>query len=230
MTKNNYGFHVRRNLTARLDIRALAIVFLCAPCATYAGEVSVNGLFPGKAIVQVDGGRPRTVTVGETTPEGVKLISATSASAVVEYQGRRETLAPGEGTRMRTAAANSSAGVTTVIADSGGHFITTGTVNGLSVRLMVDTGASAIVLSASEARRLGIRYTSGDRAMLQTANGVVRAYRVKLDTVTVGTIAAHNVDAVVTESEQPIVLLGMSFLNRTEMKRDGDVMTLTRRY
>lgn len=214
----------------RLDLRALASLFLCMPAAAGAADIAVSGLFPGKAIIQLDGGRPRTVAVGETTPEGVKLISATSSSAVVEFQGRRETLAPGEGTRMGSGASGVSGSVTTLTADSRGHFITTGTINGQSVRLMVDTGASSVVLSSSEARRLGIAYRSAPRAAVQTANGVVGVYRVKLDTVKVGEIVAHNVDAVVTESEQAVMLLGMSFLNRTEMKRDGDVMTLTRRY
>ena len=213
-----------------LDIRAVAALFLCAPLASHAAEVSVSGLFPGKAIIQVDGGRPRTIAVGESTPEGVKLISATSASAVVEYEGRRETLAPGEGTRMRAGAAAAGTAAATLTADSVGHFITTGTINGLSARMMVDTGASVVVMSANDARRLGVTYLAGGRATLQTANGTMRAYRVKLDTVAVGSIVAHNIDAVVTETEQPVMLLGMSFLNRTEMKRDGDVMTLTRRY
>ncbi|HWI14668.1 MAG TPA: TIGR02281 family clan AA aspartic protease [Burkholderiales bacterium] len=217
-------------MKAMRDIRAVAAVFLCAALPAHAGEVTVNGLFPGKAIIQVDGGRPRTLAAGETTPEGVKLISATSASAVIEYQGKRETLAPGEGTRMGAGGPGSGGSVTTLTADPSGHFFTTGTVNGLSLRLMVDTGASMIVMSASDARRLGIRYLQGERAALQTANGIVRAYRVKLDAISVGAITAHNVDAVVTEAEQPIALLGMSFLNRTEMRRDGDVMTLTRRY
>jgi aspartyl protease family protein len=212
------------------DIRAVAALFLCVPLASHAAEVSVNGLFPGKAIIQVDGGRPRTVTVGETTPEGVKLISATGATAVVEYDGRRETLAPGEGTRMRAGAAAAGTATAMLTADSAGHFVTTGTINGLSARLMVDTGASMVVMSAADARRLGVKYLAGDRATLQTANGTMRAYRVKLDTVAVGAIVAHNVDAVVTESEQSVMLLGMSFLNRTDMKRDGDLMTLTRRY
>jgi aspartyl protease family protein len=212
------------------DIRAAAVLFLCMPLALHAAEVSVNGLFPGKAIIQVDGGRPRVVAVGDTTPEGVKLISATSASAVVEYESRRETLTPGEGTRMRAGGSAAGAATTTLTADSAGHFITTGTINGLSARLLVDTGASMIVMSAADARRLGVKYLAGDRAALQTANGVMRAYRVKLDTVAVGAIVAHNVDAVVTESEQSVMLLGMSFLNRTDMKRDGDLMTLTRRY
>jgi aspartyl protease family protein len=211
------------------DIRLVVALFLCGPLTTHAGELSVNGLFPGKAIVQVDGGRPRTVAVGEVTPEGVKLISATSAAAVVEYEGRRETLAPGDGTRMRSSISAGTA-TTTLTADSAGHFITTGTINGVSARFLIDTGASSVLMSATDARRLGLKYLAAERATLQTANGVMRAYRVKLDSVAVGAIVAHNVDAVVTEGEQPVMLLGMSFLNRTDMKRQGDVMTLTRRY
>jgi len=191
----------------------------------------VSGLYAGKAIVQVDGGRPRTLAVGDTSPEGVKLLSATSEAAVVEYQGRRETLTTGQGTRMGSIATSAAAaGRTTLTADVRGHFVTTGTVNGQTVRFLVDTGASVILLSASEARRLGINYLSALRTGVQTANGRTTVYRVKLDTVKIGDIVMNNVDAAVTDNELPVMLLGMSFLNRTEMKRDGDVMTLTKRY
>lgn len=191
----------------------------------------MSGLYAGKAIVQVDGGRPRTLAVGDTSPEGVKLLSATSEAAVVEYQGRRETLTTGQGTRMGSIATSAAAaGRTTLTADVRGHFVTTGTVNGQTVRFLVDTGASVILLSASEARRLGINYLSALRTGVQTANGRTTVYRVKLDTVKIGDIVMNNVDAAVTDNELPVMLLGMSFLNRTEMKRDGDVMTLTKRY
>jgi aspartyl protease family protein len=64
-----------------------------------------------------------------------------------------------------------------------------------------------------------------------TANGTAIAYKVTLDTVRVGDIAINNVDAVVLEGGQlPFALLGMSFLNRMEMKREGQVMILTRRF
>jgi len=52
-----------------------------------------------------------------------------------------------------------------------------------------------------------------------------------LDSVTIGGITAYNVEAVVAEgSGLDVALLGMSFLNRTEMRRDGAYMTLTKRY
>ena len=65
---------------------------------------------------------------------------------------------------------------------------------------------------------------------METANGSVFAYRLKLDTVRVGGVAVHNVDAVITEGNSlPIALLGMSFLSRTDIRRDGTNVTLTKR-
>jgi aspartyl protease family protein len=66
---------------------------------------------------------------------------------------------------------------------------------------------------------------------MKSANGDVSAYRVKLDVVRVGDIVVHDVDAVVTEGNVlPFALLGMSFLNRTTIKHEGAIMTLTKRY
>jgi aspartyl protease family protein len=119
----------------------------------------------------------------------------------------------------------------TLSADTRGHFVTTGSINGGSVRFLVDTGATIVGLPAADARRLGIDYLHGQRGQVQTANGVAVAYRVKLDTLRIGDIEVNNVDALVSEGDtMGVTLLGMSFLNRMEMKRDGQSMTLTRRY
>jgi aspartyl protease family protein len=194
-------------------------------------DINVVGLFPNKAVVSINGGKPRTLSVGETTPEGVRLISANSESATFEVGGKRETLAAGQGAAVAAVSPSGGSGKVTLVADSRGHFITTGTINGNTVRFLVDTGASSVVLSSQEARRLGINYLAGARAFSQTANGVVPVYRIKLDTVRVGDITANNVDADVIEGDRlPLALLGMSFLNRMEMKRDGVTMTLTKRY
>ena len=180
----------------------------------------------------VDGGKPRMLSVGQTTPEGVKLISATSEAAVVEYKGQRQTLAVGQGTRVGPVASADAAGRVTLIADSRGHFLANGSINGLSIRFLVDTGASTIALSTDDARRLGINYLNGERGYAGTANGPVLMYRVRLDNVRVGDITLSNVEAGVSDGLKgsPYALLGMSFLNRTQMNRDGDRLTLTRRY
>jgi aspartyl protease family protein len=96
--------------------------------------------------------------------------------------------------------------------------------------MLVDTGATMIALSASDAVRLGIDYRKGQPGMVSTANGSAPVYLVKLDTVKIGNIELNQVDALIQENGLPFALLGMSFLNRTEMRREGEQMTLTKRY
>ena len=209
-----------------------ALLFLSQCGAAFAADVNLNGVIGNKALVVIDNGKPRWLATGETSPEGVKLVSIKGESAVIEFGGKRETLTMGQSARLAGGGARSSGMQSvTLIADNQGHFVTTGTINGLTVRFLVDTGASLISMSSSEARRLGINYTAGQKSASATANGVVPTYRVKLDEVRLGDITLNNVDGMVHVSDKlPIVLLGMSFLNRMEMKRDGEKMTLTKRF
>lgn len=213
----------------RLCSLAFALLALL-PSPALAADITVSALFNGKAVLIVDGGKPRTMSAGQTTPEGVKLVAATSEAAVIEFEGRRRSLSVGEGTRVASAPAVNSSGRTTILADSRGHFFTTGSINGISVRFMVDTGATSISLSSAEASKLGINYRTGRRAQSNTANGLISVFVVQVDNVRVGEITLNNVTATVSEGPSHIALLGMSFLNRTHMTRDGDTMTLVRRY
>jgi aspartyl protease family protein len=214
-----------------MRLRSVALLpFAFGVSAAHAAEITVNALFHGKAMLVVDGGKPRMLSAGQSTPEGVKLISANSEAAVIEYNGRKQSLSLGQGTRVATAPATNSAGRTTILADSRGHFVTDGSINGIPLRFMVDTGATSVSLSASEAQRLGINYRNGQRALARTANGVISVYVVRLDHVKVGDITLNNVEATVSEGPAHVALLGMSFLNRTQMNRDGDRLTLIRRY
>jgi aspartyl protease family protein len=204
---------------------------MLAPAPAGAADIHVVALTAGKAVVSINGGRPRALVEGQITPEGVKLISASSTSATFEVGGQRQTLAPGEGAAVATTAFGAGGDRVTLAADSRGHFVTTGVVNGTSLRFLVDTGATSIVLSSADARRIGVNYLAGTRSFTQTANGTVQVYNVKLDTVRVGDITVNNVDASVIEGDKlPIALLGMSFLNRMEMRRDNSSLTLIRRY
>jgi aspartyl protease family protein len=86
-------------------------------------------------------------------------------------------------------------------------------------------------MSTSEARRLGIDYEKGQRGSSATAGGIVPSYRVKLESVTVGGITLMGVEASVSESPgMDFLLLGNSFLSRTEMRREGTTLTLTKRF
>ena len=74
----------------------LIIAAGCACCtAAWATSVSVMGLFKDKAIVSIDGGKPRTLSVGQTM-QGVKLVAADSDSASFDVDGKRRTLGMGQ--------------------------------------------------------------------------------------------------------------------------------------
>ncbi len=212
----------------------LGLALVICSAHAQAAQVQVIALTNGKATLVVDASKPRTLAAGQVSPEGVRLVTATSESAVIEFEGRRHTLALG--TSYRSAGADSptaAIGRTAVIVgDTQGHFLVSGMVNGTaSIRFLVDTGASLVSISADDAKRAGIDYLSGQSALTQTASGVAPIYRVKLDTIKIGDVVLYNVDAAVhTSGRLPIALLGMSFLNRMEMRRDAGLLTLTRRY
>jgi aspartyl protease family protein len=201
---------------------------LLLPAAGYAVDINVIGLFPGKAVVVIDAGPIRTLSVGQKTAEGVTLLSSDRESATFDIGGQKKKLNIGQH-RAGPASAQSSQS-TTLTADSRGHFVVEGQVNGGTVRFLVDTGATTIALSSADAARLGIDYRRGERGLVGTANGTATAYRVKLDTVQVGGIVANNVDAAVLEGNLPMALLGMSFLNRMDMRREGQTMVLIKRF
>nr|WP_281397225.1 retropepsin-like aspartic protease [Chitinivorax tropicus] len=145
--------------------------------------------------------------------------------------GKRKSIGLGEAP-IRIGGGAASGSKTTLYADSAGHFFTQVGINGTSMQALVDTGASLISMSASQARSAGIDYKKGRMGMTQTANGVAPIYVVKLSSVKVGEITAFDVEAAVSEGAHTggTVLLGMSFLNRVSMERDGTKMILTQRY
>ena len=212
----------------------LGLALLLCPLSSHAAQVQVIALTEGKATLVIDRAKPRTLSAGQVSPEGVRLVSASSEAAVVEIDGKRTTLALGSYYRPPAeSSGNAAIGSSVIIpADGQGHYLVSGTINGAaSVRFLVDTGATMVSISAEDARRAGVNYLSGQRGLTQTASGITQVYRVKLDTLKVGDITLYNVDAAVHVGGQlPIGLLGMSFLNRMEMKRDGTALTLIRRY
>ncbi|HUL91209.1 MAG TPA: TIGR02281 family clan AA aspartic protease [Burkholderiales bacterium] len=189
----------------------------------------MNGLFPNKAVVVIDGGAPRVLTVGQQPVNGVSLLSTDGETATFLIDGQKKTLKVSQ--HQGGPAPASSAQSATLTANTQGHFLADGQINGGSVRFLVDTGATTVSLSSADASRLGIDYRKGQPGLMGTANGAAVAYKVKLDTVRVGNIVVNNVDAAVLEgSQMPFALLGMSFLNRMEMQRAGQTMVLIKRY
>ena len=208
--------------------RAALICLSLAAARAHGADVGLAGVFPGKALLTIDGGAPRIVAVGVRTDEGVKVLAIDGDSATLDVNGKKRVLRVGQNVAVQPSGSGPATAVLT--ADAAGHFVTSGVINGSSVRFIVDTGASYISLGASDARRIGIDASRGQQGVANTANGQASVRLVKLDTVRVGEIVLNNVDALVHEQDIPLVLLGMSFLNRMEMQRDGQTMTLKKRY
>ena len=194
-----------------------------------AGDVRVVGLFSGRAVLLVDG-QQRLLKPGQTSPEGVQLISATSEEAVLLIDGQEVTarLDGRVSARKRTPEINE----VQVWRDTAGMYTTVGSINGLPVTFLVDTGATAVAMNANQAKRLGIDYrVIGRQSGVTTASGIEHAWAVTLDTVKVGDLELHNVGAVVLEGAHPsTTLLGMTFLGRLEINNDGRLMTLRKKY
>ena len=104
-----------------------------------------------------------------------------------------------------------------------GHYVAKGRINGYPVRLVLDTGATAVSIPGLVAERLGLE--AGRPQLARTANGTITTYRTRLDEVSLGTILLRNVRADINpHMEGSEVLLGMSFLRSLELvQRDGSL-------
>ena len=208
---------------------SLLFALLTLGLAAQAQTVALAGMLGSQALLMVDGSAPKGVAVGESF-RGVKIIATRGDQAVVQIAGKNHTLRVGEAPASVGRGAEAAGGKVVLSAGSGGHFTTQGQVNGRAVSLMVDTGATYVVLSQAEADRAGLIYTTGQPVEMSTANGVIPGWRLKLNSVRIGDVVAYEVDAVVSSGAMPYVLLGNSFLTRFQMTRTNDQMVLEKRY
>ncbi len=106
-----------------------------------------------------------------------------------------------------------------------GHFYADAQVNGTTIRFLVDTGASVVVLSRADAQRAGIQLPAA-RSVAMGVGGPIEVIPVTLDRVAVGGIEARGVQAAVAD-ELPVSLLGQSYLQRVgSVEIRGDKMVL----
>jgi aspartyl protease family protein len=195
-----------------------------------AQRIALAGSMGSQALLVIDGAAPRAVASG-TTLRGVKVISVSGPEAVVEVDGQRHTLRIGAAALSLGGAPSPGGGSQIVLnSDANGHFLASGQINGRGVTFMVDTGATLIALGQDEADRIGLDYKNAPRVGLRTANGNTVGWRVTLNTVRLGDVDVYGVEAVVQPMPMPFVLLGNSFLTRFQMKRENDLLTLSRRF
>ncbi|RRJ83604.1 retropepsin-like aspartic protease family protein [Aestuariirhabdus litorea] len=193
-----------------------------------APEVRVQGLFPGAAVVIIDGER-HLLKVGRKPVKGVSVLEADAQSALllIEGQPRRLTLSREVNSRFTQAQRRQVRLSLDAASDSYPVF---GAINGRPLQMVVDTGASLVAMSSQQAQILGLDYLKGDPLPLTTASDQVMGYALTLDRVSIGGIERRNVRAVVVEGRFPTqVLLGMSFLQHLRIEHQGSVLLLEER-
>jgi len=208
---------------------ALAVgVLLAFPAA--AQQVALSGVAGGKALVTIDAAAPRFLSPGQAH-QGVKLLSLQGEAAVIEINGQRQTLRVGEApVSLGRGKADAGAQRIVLTADAQGHFMPPGQINGRQVQFMVDTGATQVIMSESDAKRINLKYEQGLKVRVATANGDVVGHQIQLDSVRIGEALVYNVSAIVLPQSMAFVLLGNSFLTRFQMQRTNDQLTLDKRY
>ena len=211
----------------RFGTIVLLMLMVSAP-ATAIEKLQVQGLFSNKAVLMVDGVM-RILKVGDTSPEGIKLVSVSKSGAELSVDGEQKHYSLGS--TVSTIFTKRKTQQETIYINSGGMYLTFGSINGRSVRFLVDTGASAIAMNKEQAKQLGIRYDKiGVPASVSTASGFANAYRVRLKTVTVGKITESNVEAFVIDGNHPgPILLGMTFLGRLDIEHSGNALKLSQK-
>ncbi|MDB5850642.1 MAG: peptidase [Rhodoferax sp.] len=223
MTPTAFGVH-----RSKLAL-ALLPALLALGGAAQAQNVVLTGILGSKALLLVDGKPPRGVAAGESYL-GVKVLSVTGETAVVDVGGQRVVLKMGDSPTQVGAKGPAGGNRIVLTADTNGHFFSPGRINNQAMVFMVDTGASFISMSIAEAERMGIDYRKGQPMRMSTANGVAQGYRVRLSAVRIGDVQLTELDAVVTPASMPFVLLGNNFLTQFQMTRINDQMVLERRY
>ena len=217
---------------SRLRRMGLMLSVAVASSSALGQSVALTGVLGSKALLVIDGSAPKALAVNESHKE-VRLLQISGDSAVVDIKGQRQTVHLGAapvsvGSRGGIGGAARS-GRLVLIADSRGHFVDRGYINGKTMQYMVDTGASLIGIGQADAERMGLPFQKGIPVMVRTANGNTQGWRIKLDTVRVGDITVYGVDAVVSPQPMPFVLLGNSFLSQLHMIRQGNEMVLEMR-
>ncbi|MDO3381184.1 TIGR02281 family clan AA aspartic protease [Gilvimarinus algae] len=204
----------------------LALWLLCS--AGWAANLSVKMLAKDSALIEING-KQRMMRAGQTSPEGVTLLSASRAGAELEYEGQRYSL--GLEKHIATAFEQADLPEVRIASGRGGHYEASGRINGIPVKFMVDTGATSVAMSSHAAEQLGINYRAGQEIQVSTANGIAAAYNIWLDSVSVGSVEVKHVEAAVIIGSSPrTILLGNSYLSLVDMSTEQGVLVLKARH
>ena len=209
----------QRLLTAGL------LVSLAVPAASQPSDIVVEALLPNTVVLTVNGQR-KMLRVGQSYGE-ITLLAADQQSATISVNGEQQTV--GMSQHISTNFTQATEQRFTIPRDSRNQYNTNASINGRTVQVMVDTGASTVAISGVQAQALGIDYFMGDPVPVETASGLTNGYTVMLRSVSVGGIEVNNVQATVLDGNFPItILLGMTYLRHVRMEEQNGILSLSR--
>jgi aspartyl protease family protein len=212
----------------RLCLATLAALLMLAAGPALAQSVALTGTMGERALLVIDGAEPQVFAPGDTR-QGVTLVSAGNDAAVIEILGQRQNLRVGESPVSLEHHGNGAQRII-LRAGSGGHYFGTAMINGKTLPFMVDTGATSVVITASQADHIGLSYRSGARSAMATANGAVAAWHMPLDVIRIGDVEIYNVPADIVPNGTSFMLLGNSFLGRFRLTQENDQLIMEKRY
>ena len=188
-------------------------------------SVEVQAVLGDTAVLLIDGER-KSLKIGEDFA-GITVLATQPTAVTLRIDGREETV--GLSRRVSTTYEEPQEQVVTIARNAQMQYHTMAVINGRNTLAMVDTGANMVAMSSAQARSMNIDYGSGIPTRVETASGVNEAYRVMLQSVSVGGIQVDNVPAMVVRGSYPsTILLGMSYLKHVRMEEQNGILSLSK--
>jgi aspartyl protease family protein len=192
-----------------------------------AETIVLKGLFGKKsALVAIDG-NDHVLKMGKEK-KGVPLIKIEGQEAIIRVNSQQQRISLSK--QISIGYKQPTVKTVRIASQKGGHYWVAAQINGRTVDVVVDTGATTISMGASTAKDLGVDYSKGQSVRMSTANGVTEGRRVTLKKVTIGEISQYNVAATVSLNDAlTVILLGNSILSGGDMRTDNGVLILEQR-
>lgn len=211
----------------------LFLLFHVTTAFAEAVEFKVIALFKNAAMIEANG-KQKMLRKGQSYKKDIKLLSADSHGAIFLINGKKEALGLHQskiGREILVESKNLEKKFIRIPRDNSGMYRTSGLINGIPVKFLVDTGASQVAMNETTARRVGLQYKLyGEKIRVSTASGFSLAWAIPVKKISVGGIELKQIDALVVKGAGPEeVLLGMSFLRRLKMQDDGNLLKLTKK-
>jgi aspartyl protease family protein len=205
-----------------LTMGAAALTF--AP-AVAAQTVTWGGAMGDRVALVIDG-QVRVASAGSVFGD-LRVHRVTASDVEYEVAGVRQRLAAGGAPVAVGSGARAPASLQLQVGADRLYHVEA-KVNGRVLPAVVDTGASLVTLSVEQARSLGLDWQRGQPTPVQTANGRISGWSLRLARLAVGPFDLRDVEAVVLETDLPHLLVGNSFLRRFQVTQREDQMTLSR--